>query len=179
MLLPYADRNLILTGYTGPMPLSIGQHVAEKLRLRYVNADVQVEARGGGMDIEAMRMRLGDTRLKMIESEVMQEVMLYRGAVIKVSGQTLLRGEYIKRLQQTGYVICLIVSLDAALRKLHLSMGGQYHNPSDRSLAVGRLKREWAIRKQEGVMELDVTDQSDSEVVESVRALWEKVAMRG
>ncbi len=178
MLLPYADRNLILTGYTGPMPLSIGQAVAEKLRLRYVNADAQIEARGG-MDVEAMRTRLGDTRLKMIETEVMQEVMLYRGAVIKVSGQTLLRGEYIKRLQQTGYVICLVVTLDAALRKLHLSMGGQYHNPSDRSLAVGRLKREWAIRKQEGVLELDVTDQSDSDVADSVRKLWERVAMRG
>lgn len=178
MLLPYADRNLILTGYTGPMPLAIGQQLAEKLRLRYVSADAQIEMRGG-MDVETLRVRLGDTRLKMVESEVMQEVMLHRGAVIRVSGQTLLRGEYIKRLQQTGYIICLVVSLDAALRKLHLSMGGQYHNPSDRSLAVGRLKREWAIRKQEGVLELDVTDQSDAEVVESVRQLWEKVAMHG
>ncbi len=171
----YPDRNLILTGYTGPSQPLVGHQIADRLKMRYVNVDTLLEARGD-MDVEDMRSRYGETRLKMLETEVMQDVMLYRGAVIRVSGQTLLRTETAPRLLETGVIICEVVALDAVLRRLHLSLGGRYHNPSERSLAIGHLKREWAIRKVSGVHEINVTNMTEAEVISAVCAMWEQLA---
>lgn len=175
MQFTYPDRNLILTGYTGPAQPLLGQQIADRLKMRFVNVDALLEARGQ-MDIEDMQTRFGETRLKMLEAEVMQDVMLYRGAVIRVSGQTLLRTETITRLLETGMVVCIVVTLDVVLRRLHLSLGGRYHNPTERALAIGHLKREWAVRKVAGVRELDVTDLNEPETINAVTGLWEQFA---
>jgi len=175
MQFSYPDRNLILTGYTGPSQSLVGQQIADRLKMRYVNVDTLLEARGE-MDVEDMRTRYGETRLKMLETEVMQDVMLYRGAVIRVSGQTLLRTETATRLLETGVIICEVVALDAVLRRLHLSLGGRYHNPSERALAIGHLKREWAIRKVTGVHEINVTNMTEAEVINAICAMWEQLA---
>lgn len=175
MLLP-VDRNLILTGYTGPMQPLIGQQIADRLRLKYVNVDRVLEERAE-MPVEELRARYGETRLKTLEAEIMQDVLLNRGAVIRVSGETLMHGDYAPRLQATGAIICLVVSLDAALQRLHLSLGARYHNPHQRALAVGQLKREWAVRRLPGVCELDVTYASEDEMVDLVIGLWQKVAV--
>ncbi len=47
MLFSFADRNLILTGYTGPNQPMIGQQIAERLKMRYVNVELQIETREG------------------------------------------------------------------------------------------------------------------------------------
>ena len=172
MLSAYGDRNLILTGYTGPNQPVIGQQAAERLKMRYVNVETQIELREG-LSAEALRSRFGEAHLKTIESEVMQDVLLHRGAVIRVSGQTLLRSDYAKRLQETGPIVCLVVALDAVLQRLHLSLGRSYHNPHERALAIGNLKREWAARKLEGVRELDVTYLSESQTVDALIGLWQ------
>ena len=78
MFLAYPDRNLILTGYTGAQQLTVGQQIAERLHLRYVNVDSLLESRAG-LDLDEIRLRYGETRLKMLEMEAMQEVQLYRG----------------------------------------------------------------------------------------------------
>ncbi|MBI5668204.1 MAG: hypothetical protein HZC41_09375 [Chloroflexi bacterium] len=175
LLLP-ADQNLIITGYIGPNPPLIGQQVADRLKLRYVNVERQIEARAG-MSPDELRARYGETRLKTVETDVMQDVLLYRGAVIRISGQTLLHGDYSRRLAETGPIVCLVAALDAVLRRLHVAMGARYHNPHERALAIGSLKREWAVRKLDFVHELDTTTLTDSEIVDAVIGLWQQVAV--
>jgi shikimate kinase len=176
MLLPYSERNLILTGYTGLNQPRIGGQVAERLRMRYVNVELQFEARAG-MPIEEVRTRYGDARLKTLETEVLQEILLYRGAVIQIGGATLLRGDSLKRLQENGMVVCLVVALDAALHRLHLALGRNYHNPHERALAIGNLKREWAARKLDGVHELDATYLGEEETADAVIETWRKAVV--
>lgn len=175
LLLP-ADQNLIVTGYTGPNTPAIGQQVAERLKLRYVNVERQIEARAG-MPPDELRARYGETRLKTVETEVMQDVLLYRGVVIRISGQTLLHGDYSRRLTETGPIVCLVASLDSVLRRLHVAMGARYHNPHERALAVGHLKREWAVRRLDHVHELDTTYRAEADIVDDVIALWQRVAV--
>ncbi len=176
MLFSHPDRNLILTGYTGPNQPAIGQQVAERLKMRLVNVDTQIETRAE-MTLEELQRRYGATHFKMLEAEIMQDVLLYRGAVIRVGGQTLLHGDYVHRLQESGSIICLTVTLDAVLRRLHLSLGARYHNPQERALAIGRLKQEWAVRHLEGIHELDATYLNESETVNAIIALWQKTAV--
>lgn len=169
--IPPSDRNLILTGYISPNQVVVARRIAQTLGMPFVNFETRLEERAD-LPIDEIRLRFGQARLKTLEAEVVQELMLYRGAVILVSGQTLLHSDYLPRLSDTGQVICLVASLDAVLQRVHLALGARYHNPAERAIAVGHLKREWAIRKAPGVEEFDTTGMTENEIVQAICDLW-------
>jgi shikimate kinase len=171
MLLPYVDRNLTLTGYAGADRARISQRVAEQLRLRYVNVDLQLETRLE-MPVDRFRTRFGEARLKTLETELMSEVLLNRGALLQINGETLLRGDYIKQLGATGPVLCLTVTLGAALRRLHTAMGARYHDPGERALAIGQLRRDRAAQGKPGIEQLNITNLSQDEIVQAIITQW-------
>ncbi|MEP7291039.1 MAG: shikimate kinase [Chloroflexota bacterium] len=163
------DQNLILTGYIGPGQLVVARRTAERLRMPFVDFESILEERAD-LSGEEMRIRFGEARLKTLESELVSEVMLYRGTVIHISGKTL--GANFERLSGTGPIICVVATLDAVLRRLHLALGARYHNPNERELALGTLRREWAIRKQRGINEIDTSYLSEDQTVEAIAACW-------
>ncbi len=174
--LPQTERNLILTGYVGAQQPILGRQIAERLRMRYVNFEALIAERIE-LPVEEIRAYYGETRLKSIETELIQETALRRSTVIRVSGRTLLHNDHLARLLDTGPVICLTVQLGAMLQRLHITMGARFHNPDERALAFGELKREWAIRGAPGIHELDTTQLEDADVVETVASLWQDLAL--
>ncbi len=168
------DKNLILTGYIGPEQLQVARHTAEYLRTPFVDFASRLEAHAD-MPGEEVRALFGEARLKTLEGELLDEMVLYRGTVIHMGGQTLLRGGY-DRLRATGPIICLVATIDAVLQRLHLSLGARFHNPRERDLAVGTLRREWAIRGREGVTELDTSYLNEQQITESIARLWREQA---
>lgn len=176
-LLPFADYNLILTGYTGPNQPLIGVQVAERLRLPLMNVEEQIEERTG-LSMDELRVRFGESRLKTVEMEIMEEVILRRNAVIRISGRTLMQGSHLDDLIRTGPVICLVASLDAVLRRLHLALGARYHDPGERALALGHLQQEWAIRHKPGIHELDTTYLAEADIVDAVIELWQQLVFQ-
>lgn len=169
--IPPADRNLILTGYLGPNQIVVVRRVAQALNMPFVNFETRLE-QAADLPIDQIRIRFGEARLKTLEAEVMQELMLYRGAVMLVSGQTLMHSDYAARLSDAGQVICLVATLDAVLQRLHLALGARFHNPTERAIAVGHLKREWAIRKSPYVQEFDTTGMSENQIVDTLVEMW-------
>ena len=174
--IPVVDRNLILTGYTGPGQPAIGRQIAALLQMPFVNINMQIEERHG-MTSEEIRTRFGASRLKTLEIEVVQEALLHRNAVIRVDGQTLMHGKHLERFQETGPIICLTASLDSVLQSLHLMLGARYHNPDERALAVGHMQREWAVRKLAGIYEIDTTYMAEAAIVEAVINQWQAVVV--
>ena len=168
-MLTSVDQNLILTGYIGPGQLAVARRVAERLRMPFVDFETVLEDRAG-MAGDELRLRFGEARLKMLESDLMNEVALYRATVIHISGKTL--APHYARLSATGPVICIVATLDAVLRRLHLALGARYHDPHEREIALGTLRREWAIRKQPGIIEIDTSYLSEDQMVEAVAACW-------
>lgn len=169
--IPPADRNLILTGYLGPNQLVVVRRIAQSLGMPFVNFEARLE-QAADLPIEDIRIRFGEARLKTLESEVVQELMLYRGAVILVSGQTLMHSDYAARLSDAGQIICLVATLDAVLQRLHLSLGARFHNPAERAVAIGQLKREWSIRKSPYVQEFDTTGMTENQIVDTLVEMW-------
>lgn len=169
------DRNLVLTGYMGPAQLGIARRTAERLRLRFVDFDQLFEARSGDTR-DDMRALYGEARLKALEGELIGEVMLYRGTVIHIGGQTLLHNDHLARVSETGVVIALVAALDVVLQRLHLALGARYHNPREREVQIGVLKREWAIRKVEGVSEVDTSELSEDEMIEAIATRWRELS---
>ncbi len=176
-LLPFSERNLILTGYTGPNQPGIGRQVAERLNMPFTDVELEIETQTGNT-AEGIRSTFGERRLLAVEDEIMEGVVLRRNTIIRINGSVLLHGDHFKRLSETGPIICLFATLDAVLQRLHLSMGARYHNPAERDLALGHIKREWAVRKLDGVHELDVTYLSEDSIVNSVIHLWQSLTMR-
>jgi shikimate kinase len=176
MVLPLSERNLILTGYIGPKQPLLGRQIAEHLRMPLVHIDTIISERYN-TSVEDIRAYYGETRLKNIEAEILQESILRRNTVIRVSARTLLQGDYLSRLRETGPVICLVTTLDAMLQRLHIAMGSRYYNPDERALEMAEVRRQWAVRGMEGIHELDTTMMHDSEIVENVITLWRELAI--
>jgi shikimate kinase len=175
-ILPIADRNLILTGYTGPYQPLIGRQAAALLKMPYVNIELQIEERTG-LTADEIRSRYGESRLKMVENEVVADAVLHRNAVIRISGQTLMHSHHYERFAETGPVICLVAELDAVLHSLHLALGARYHDPHERGLAIARLQREWAARRLPGIHELNTTYMDEATIVSAVIELWQAVVV--
>ncbi len=175
--LPFSERNLILTGYTGPNQPGIGRQVAERLKMPFTDAEQEIETLTGNT-AEVIRNTFGERRLLAVEAEIMEGIVLRRNTIIRINGNILLHGDHFKHLWETGPIICLVATLDAVLQRLHLSMGARFHNPAERDLALGHIKREWAVRTLEGVHELDVTYMSEDNIVNAVIYLWQSLTMR-
>jgi shikimate kinase len=174
--LPLSARNLILTGYRETNQPRVGRLVAEQLGMPFVDVEAQIEERMGNF-VSDIRSEFGERRLKAIEDEVLADVSLYRRAVIRIGGSALTRGDHLEIIPRTGVVVCLVTRLDALLARLHLTMGARYHNPAERAVAIGELEREWAIRKHEGVLEIDITDDDEAETIDAVVVLWRQIGI--
>lgn len=176
-LTPHADRNLIVTGYIGPNQLQVIRQIANRLQLPFVNFERRLEQRAD-MPVSDLRDLFGAARVKTLEAEVIGEMVLHRGALLYISGQTLLQGNHLQRLSESSTVLCLVATLDSVLQRLHLMMGARYHSPAERAIALGHLKREWQLRGRPGVHEFDVTGMSDEELIEAVATFWREEALR-
>ncbi|MDL1901722.1 hypothetical protein FBR02_13230 [Anaerolineae bacterium CFX9] len=169
------DQNLILTGYIGPGQLAIARKTAEALRLPFVDYETRLEE-AAGMPGEDVRALFGEKRLESLEKSLVDEISLYRGTLIHISGQTLHIADHFERLRVTGTIICLVASVDAVLQRLHLAMGARFHNPAERDIAVGTLRREWAVRKLPGIHEIDTSLLDDEQTIRAIARTWRERA---
>lgn len=176
--LQLTDRNLILTGYIEPNKPRIGRQVADLLNMPFVDIEERIQDRTGS-SVENLRETFGERHLKTVEDELMQEMILHRKTVLRINGSILAQSDYLPRLQETGPVICPVARLDAILQKIHLTLGARYHNPAERGVELGMLRREWAIRKRENIYELDATDLKEETLIRSIIDLWNKVVFQG
>lgn len=170
------DRNLILTGYIEPNQPRIGRQVADLLGRRFVDVEEMMEERMGDRP-ENLRAQYGERRLKAMEEEVLGDVILMRSVVIRMNGSTLANTERQSLLMSNGTVLCLVARLDAILQRMHLSMGARYHNSAERGAQMGDLRREWAVRKIQGLTELDVTYKNEAAIVDEIVRWWQTVAI--
>ncbi len=171
------DLNLIITGYIEPNRPRISRQLAQQLGMEMIDVERRIEERFGDT-IDRIRAQYGEQRLKAIESEVMDDIALYRRALIRVSGSTLVNSKNLAELQRNGVVVCLVASLDSILHRIHLTLGARYHDPVERSLAIGELQREWKIREAENIVEFDATYINESALIDQIANFWRDIALR-
>ncbi len=173
----HGDLNLIVTGYLEPNRPRISQQLALRLGLELIDVERAIEERLGAT-VDQMRQLYGERRLKAIETQIMDEIVLHRRALIRVSGNTLLNSGHLAELQRNGVIVCLVASLDSILRRIHLTLGARYHDPVERSRAIGELQREWRIREVENIVEFDATTITEAILIERIVDFWRDLALR-
>ena len=171
------DLNLIITGYIEPNRPRVARQLSERLNLRFVDVERQIEERFGD-SLANIRGTYGERRLQTVEADIMDEVALNRSTLIRVTGSTLVNSGHLKVLQRTGPVICLVASLVSILKRIHLTLGARYHNPAERAVAVGELQREWKIREQEDIYEFDATYKQEADLIDEIMVFWRDIALR-
>ncbi len=173
----HGDLNLFVTGYVEPNRPRFSRQLALRLGLELIDVEREVEDRQGDT-IQNIRATYGDRHLRTIETEIMDEVVLHRQGLIRVSGNTLLNYGHLEDIQRNGVIICLVASLDSILRRIHLTLGARFHEPDERAQALGELQREWKIRDVENVVEFDATYVSEAIMIERIVLFWRDLAIR-
>jgi len=176
LLYPQTARNLVITGYTERNKVRYARRVANELGRQIIDVDQLIQERAGD-DVQTIREQYGERRLRTLEDEVMENLVLYRSAVIRISAPTLLVGERCATLLENSYIIALTARLDSLLQGLHVLMGARYHNPDERAYALNDLQRDWALRDLKDIVQLDVTDASDDEITQMMLEIWSDIAV--
>jgi len=171
------NLNLVVTGYVEPNRPRIARALASRLSLEWVDFEQVMEERHGST-VATLRATLGERRLQTLESAVMDELVLHRQACLRIPGSTLVHSGHLPALQRNGLIVCLVASLDATLRRMHLALGARYQRVDERARALGALQREWKIRDAPGIVELDATTISEAELIERVASEWRERAIR-
>ena len=168
------DQNLVLTGYIGPGQLAIARRTAERLRMPFVDFGTRFEDHAE-MTADDLKAQYGDSRLRTMESEVLENIALMRGTVLHVGGQVLGYNGHYDMLRATGVVIALVATLDAVLQRLHLSLGARYHDPRERAAALAMLRREWSIRGVDGLVEIDTSAMSEDAIIQEITTRYRTI----
>ncbi len=166
---PY--HNLILTGHMGVSRSAAGRIIARQLGVAFFDLESELQTREN-LPPDEVRQLYGESRLHAVESELCREFGLRRGAVLSISGPTLLDQTNRDRLMNSGPVLVLTCALNEILRRLYASQGARFHDPKVRSGALNQIRREWQIRQIPNLPALDTTALTVEQVAEQAITFW-------
>jgi shikimate kinase len=109
--------NLILVGPMGAGKTSIGRRVAERLGLRFVDADVELEAQTGA-SVNTIFELEGEAGFRARERLLLAELCAAPGQVIATGGGAVLDAENRRTLARHGFVVYLRTSIERQLQRL-------------------------------------------------------------
>lgn len=98
--------NLVLVGFMGTGKSAIGQRLAVRLQLEFIDMDERIEARQG-RTISAIFAQDGEPAFRTLERNLVRELAPPQGRVIATGGGVVLNPDNIRDFQAGGLVICL------------------------------------------------------------------------
>lgn len=112
--------NLFLIGPMGSGKTTIGQHLAQKLKLTFHDADHEIERRAG-VDIPWIFAKEGEAAFRKCEADVIAALTQLDNIVLATGGGVVLSSSNRTALKMRGTVIYLQVTLEQQLARLALS----------------------------------------------------------
>ncbi len=111
------SANLVLTGFMGTGKTAVGRKVARKLGRRFVDVDVEIEARAG-KPIPRIFAEDGETAFRKLEAALCGELGAQRGLVIATGGGALVSFANREQMASSGTLVCLTCDVDEILRRV-------------------------------------------------------------
>ncbi len=111
-------KHLILVGFMGSGKSTIGQVLANKLKLTFVDTDRLIEKQQG-CSISKIFEQFGEATFRQMETEVLRELLKEeKPLIISTGGGLPLKEENVRILKELGFVIMLDVNKFTVLRRL-------------------------------------------------------------
>lgn len=119
------ERNIILIGFMGTGKSAIGQRLAQRLGMTFVDTDNEIEALTG-MSIDQIFRKHGEKRFRSEEKLLAAKLARQKGLVIACGGGIVLNPDNIRALSESGIVIRLEASAQDIYRRV---MRKRRHRP--------------------------------------------------
>lgn len=116
--------NIYLIGMMGSGKSTIGQILADRLNMSWVDMDEAIENRG--MKIPEIFEKYGELRFREIETEVAKELSEKQHYVVSTGGGVILKQENVDTMKSSGRIIYLCATEETLLRNLD---AGRAHRP--------------------------------------------------
>lgn len=111
------QQTIILIGYRATGKTSVGQRLAERLGLRFIDMDHELENRMG-QSIAAMVAAQGWAPFRALELEVLAELITVPGLVLSTGGGAILHQGLWPRVMAAGLVVWLMADLATIRQRL-------------------------------------------------------------
>ncbi len=158
-------NSLVLTGFMASGKSTVGQILAQRFGMTFIDTDSEVE-RSTGCTVANIFERHGEAEFRRIEARVFQEAIEVPDAVIATGGGTLLSSENRGLLTSHHFVVCLECDLGSTLRRA----AGTVERPllNDRSTAglEALLGARQAVYSS--YPRIDTTNRSPDEVADAI-----------
>ena len=102
-------KNIILVGLKGTNKSEIGEELARRLEMKFMDTD-DIMKRESGLDLPELLKKIGEKQFRSLENNIIKKILNVSGTVIVVGGGSILNGKNIKALKQNGLVVSLITS---------------------------------------------------------------------
>ncbi len=112
-----SPENIILTGFMGSGKTTVGESLAEKLGMDFVDVDKEIEEKEN-KSISDIFAECGQEYFRTIETEVLKEICSKKGQVISTGGGVVLKSINVSLMKKVGKVIFLDVPADEIKRRL-------------------------------------------------------------
>ncbi len=109
--------NIVLIGYRCTGKTTIGKHIAERLKRKFVDTDAMIEKRLNS-SITRVVKSLGWAEFRKIEKDVVSEVSKLRNVIIATGGGVVLDPENVLSLKRHGILFWLKVDPDEIKRRM-------------------------------------------------------------
>ena len=110
-------RNLVLVGMMGAGKSSIGKRLAERLGMRFLDADAEIEA-AAGQTIPEIFAEHGEPYFREGEKRVIARLLDEQGLVIATGGGAFMSAETRERIAQRGISIWLKAEVDVLMHRV-------------------------------------------------------------
>jgi shikimate kinase len=109
-------KNIILTGFMGTGKTTIGKALSERLHMRLVDVDAEIES-AEKMTINDIFRVYGESRFRETETAMIKKLSQEKNIIISTGGGAVLRDENMKALRENGLVFCLDASVETILER--------------------------------------------------------------
>jgi len=102
-------KNIILVGLKGTNKSEIGEELAHRLKMKFIDTD-DIMKRENGLNLPELLKKVGEKQFRYLENSIIERISNVSDTVIVVGGVSILKRKNIKALKQNGLVVSLITS---------------------------------------------------------------------
>ncbi|MEC4684278.1 MAG: shikimate kinase [Nitrospirota bacterium] len=113
-------KNIVLTGFMGSGKTAVGRELANRLGMKLVELDEEIE-KAEGLTINEIFSRFGERYFRDRETEIVRKFAGQDNVVISTGGGVVLREENMKALREKGVIVCLKATPETILKRTSTS----------------------------------------------------------
>lgn len=161
-------RNIVLAGFMGTGKTTIGQTVAARLEMPFIDLDDAIEA-AAGQSIAEIFAAEGEAAFRRLEAQITQQVAAQSGQVIATGGGTLLNTDTRAAFARSGLLVCLTADPATIMERV---AGDEARPLAQDQEALIKLMGDRAALYASLPYHVDTSDRTPEQAVEEVIRIW-------